>query len=66
MIEQLWWTFVDVLRSGTGLVHPGLLYVVVTLVIIAVGITFKTINYYYYYYYFYYYYYYYSGNYQAV
>ena len=48
MIEQLRRTFVDVLRSGTGLVHPGLLYVVVTLVIIAVGITFETINYYYY------------------
>ena len=49
MIEQLRWTFVDVLRSGTGLVHPGLLYVVVTLVIV-VGTTFETINYYYYYY----------------
>ena len=45
MIEQLRRTFVDVLRSGTGLVHPGLLYVVVTLVI-AMGI--ETINYHYY------------------
>ena len=65
MIEQLRRTFVDVLRSGTGFVHPGLLYVVVTLVI-AVGITFETINYYYYCHYYYYYYYYYSANYQAV